>query len=146
MGINGLSMIAGFILLIIGILFVINAILIGKNVFTTNGMLGVVLFTLGLMFMVHKLAGIIVTFIPWFMIVLGGVIIIDAFLGKYSRNNESLTTFIIKIVVGSIALILGLCLRLIDNFAEYAAVIMGVLMIIYSGYLIFLAFTSKNTQ
>lgn len=146
MGINGLSIVAGIILIIFGILFISNAILIGKNPFTKNGILGIVLFTFGLMFIVHKLAGIIIDFIPLFLIVLGCVIITDAFLGKYSRKDDNLTQFIIKIVIGSIALLLGICLKLIKGFTEYASVILGILLIIYSIYMIFTIFVTKNNN
>jgi len=146
MGITGLSMVVGFLLLIIGILYIANSLLISKNFLTTNGIIGIAIFTLGILFMVNKLAGIIVAFIPWFLIVLGTVIIIDAFLGKFLREENNLTYFIIKIVIGAVSLILGLCLKLIDNFAEYSAIILGILMIIIAGYLVFNIFTNKSVR
>lgn len=146
MGIEGLSIIIGIILLVIGILFLINSIVGSKDVLTTGGLTGVVISTLGVMFMVNKLAGIIFVFIPWFLIILGSVVILDAFLGKFFRGENSTLEFVIKLIVGIISFVLGVCLRIIDGFAEYASIMLGILMIIYSTYMIFMVFTKGNTQ
>jgi len=146
MGINGLSTVVGFILLVIGILFISYTLINHKNALTTNGIIGVIILTLGILFTVHKLAGLIFTFIPWFLIVFGSVIIIDALLGKFLRKDDNLTIFIIKIVIGIISIILGICLRTIDRFAEYASVMLGILMIVYSVYIIFTIFISKENH
>ena len=146
MGIDGLSIILGVILLVIGSLFLISSIVSNKDVLTTTGLIGVVIATIGIMFIANKLAGIIFVFIPWFLIILGTVVILDAFLGKFFRGENSTLEFVIKLVVGIISFVLGLCLRLIDGFAEYASIMLGILMIIYSTYMIFMVFTKGNTD
>lgn len=146
MGINGLSVIIGIILMVLGILFIVNSIIGKKGIFTMQGVMGVVITALGIMFIANKLASLIFVYIPWFLLVLGAVTILDAFLGKYSRNESDNINFIIKLVVGIVALVLGLCLKLIDGFAEYASIILGILMIIYSIYIIFIVFTKGKTE
>jgi len=143
MGISGLSMVLGFVMIVVGVLFIVNAILLNKSLFTINGIIGTVLFTLGILFMAHNLAGIIFTFIPWFLIVLGCIIVIEAFLGKFYRNENNSIEFITKIIIGIIFLILGICLKAIPGFAEYASLILGILLIIYSIYIIFVTFNKR---
>lgn len=146
MGINGLSVITGILLLICGIVMIISSIAREKFIFKKSGMIGVLLSSLGILFIVNKLAGVIFALIPWFLIVLGCVLIVDAFLGKYSRKENNLVEFIIKIVLGSIAIILGLCLKLIDGFLEYAVLILGILMLVYSIYLVFNIIFKKQSN
>lgn len=144
-GISGLSVVLGLILMIIGTLYIVNSVLNNQGIFTISGILGTLILSIGILFIVDKLAGIIFAFIPWFLIIFGAVVILDAFLGKYLRNEEGNLYFIIKLIVGAVALILGLCLELITGFAEYASIILGILMIVYAVYMIFKIFTKGNS-
>lgn len=136
MGITGLSMIIGFILLVLGFLFITESLLKNKGIMTVNGLLGVVIVTLAILFMVNKIAYIIISFIPWFLIVFGCGIIADTLLGKFVRHDESLTQFILKLVIGGLSIILGILLLSIDEFLEYASLILGIIMIVYAIYII----------
>ena len=144
MGISGLSLLIGIILIALGLLLVINSLLKSKEVFTTNGIFGLISITLGILFMVDKLAGIIISFIPWFLIVMGSVLIVDALISKFIRNENNLTQFIFRIILGSLAVILGILLLTINGFIEYAALILGIALIIYSIYLCMSKFLSKK--
>lgn len=146
MGIDGLSIILGLMLLIVGIVLVIRSINKNKVLITTDGILGVVIISLGILFVVNKLASIVFLFIPWFLIVLGSILIIDSLLGRYSRNENNLTEFILKVVLGSLSVILGICLKLIDGFIEYASIILGVFMILYAIYIIVTNFILRTKQ
>ena len=143
MGINGLSVVIGLILLIAGIVFVGNSIIKNKKLFSNNGIIGITLITLSLLFIIDKLAGFIFIFIPWFLIILGATFIIDALFGKFLLDNDNLIEFIVKICIGVASITLGICLRLIDGFAEYAGIMLGILMIVYSLYLITQLFIKK---
>ena len=143
-GIDGLSVVIGLILLIIGVLFLVNCFIGNKGIFAIEGILGTIILSLGILFMVHKLAGLIFAYIPWLLVVFGCVVLIDAFLGKYTRN-ESIVSFVIKLVVGVVAIVLGLCLELIDGFVEYASIILGIVMILYSAYMIYNFFVKNKS-
>lgn len=144
-GIDGLSVIIGLILMIIGVLFLVNLFVSGNNLFSYESVLGVVVLSLGILFIASKLAGVIFAYIPWFLIVLGVVVVIDALINKFLRqNNDPLTLFIIKLIVGVFAIVLGLCLQFINGFMEYASIILGVLMIAYAGYLLYTFFLNKK--
>jgi len=143
-GIEGLSVVIGLILLIVGILFLINCFVGNNGILGIESIVGIVLLALGIMFMIHKLAGLIFAYIPWLLIIFGIVIVVDGFFGKYVRN-ENLIPFIIKLILGVISITLGLCLELIDGFAEYASIILGIIMIVYSAYMMY-EFFIKNKR
>jgi uncharacterized membrane protein HdeD (DUF308 family) len=138
-GIRGLSVVIGIILLICGIVFIVNAILSDKNLLNSKGLIGVGIITLGIVFIAHKLAGIIFMFIPWFLIIVGIAIVIDSLLGKFSRGDNG-TTFIVKLVLGCVSILLGVLLLLIDGFIEYASLLLGIVLIIFAVYIIISCF------
>lgn len=144
MGIDGLSVVIGLIITIIGVLFLINSVISKTSMCTAEGVWGVVLVSLGIMFIVSRLAGLIFVYIPWLLIVLGIVIASDALLGKFVSNKDTYVTFAIKLTLGILSLALGLCLRLIDGFDEYAAIIIGIIMIGYSLYMLFNVFVKDK--
>lgn len=147
MGISGLSVIIGLILIILGTLFLLNSAFNGSGLLGHLGLAGIALVAFGIMFITNSLAGIIFSYIPWFLIVLGVVVITDALLGKFLRGENNLLDFIIKLVIGGVSLGLGICLMLIEGFMEYSSIILGVLMVVYGIYIIFAKFTkTRNTQ
>lgn len=144
-GIDGLSVIIGLILMVIGVLLLANSFVGNKGLFSIEGIICVILLSLGILFISSKLAGIIFAYIPWFLIVLGCVIIAEALIDKFLKKQDNLTRFIITIIIGGLSIILGLCLKLIDGFMEYASIILGILLIIYAGYLLYMSFfRAKN--
>ena len=145
-GIDGLSVIIGLILMIIGVLFLVNSFVGSRGLFSVEGIIGVVILAFGILFLASRLAGIIFAYIPWFLIILGVVVIIDALIDKFLKHEDILFRFIIKLVVGGLSIVLGLCLQLINGFMEYASIILGVLMIIYAGYLLYISFLSGKSS
>lgn len=139
-GIDGLSVIIGLILMVIGVLLLANLFVGGRGVLSIEGMIGVVLLSLGILFISSKLAGIIFAYIPWLLIVLGCVIITEVLIDKFFKKQNNLTRFIISLIIGGFSIILGLCLKLIDGFMEYASIILGILLIIYAGYMLYMSF------
>lgn len=144
MGIEGLSVVLGVIMLIIGILYIVNSITQNNSIISIDGIIGVVIVSLGMVFIIHKLAGIIFSFIPWFLIVFGIVLLSDSLLGKFYLKNDNNLIFIVKIIAGTLSVAVGICLKVIDGFLEYSALIIGILLILYSGYLLFRTFLKKS--
>ncbi|MBQ7352252.1 MAG: DUF308 domain-containing protein [Clostridia bacterium] len=145
MGISGLSVIIGIILLVIGALFLTNSILNKNNGLANPGLGGIAIIAIGMMFIVNKVAGVVFLFIPWFLFILGLVAIADAFLGKFTREENNIH-FVIKLTIGIISFILGLLLMVINGFADYASIILGLLLIVYSGYLMYTTFRASAKQ
>lgn len=128
-GITALSIIIGILLILSGVMFVINCIVNSSTIFSVDGLLGMSLVALGIVVLANNLAGIIFLFIPWMLIVFGMGCLLEAFL---TRDNNDKKTFILELIIGIVAIILGLCLLLINGFMEYALLVLGVLMVVYS--------------
>jgi len=144
MGIDGLSVVIGLTLMVAGVLMIVSTMLNSNGILNIIGLIGVVIISFGLLFIVNKLAGVIIAYIPWLLLVFGIVLIVDTFLGKFIRKESNNLNFIIKLVVGIVAFVLGLCLLIIDGFLKYSSIIVGIVMIIYAIYLLFLVFLKKN--
>lgn len=145
MGIDGLSVVIGLVLMVVGVIFLLNSVLNNKTMITMSGLIGVGVLSLGIMFIASKLAGLIFAYIPWVLIVLGLVLMADGLINKFVNKSEVMLTFVLKMILAVIAITLGLCLRLIDGFAEYASIVLGVLMIAYSLYMIVTLFIGGKT-
>ena len=144
-GIGGLSIIIGIVLILIGIALLIKAMIImNSGLITSSGIWGVITLSFGIVFLIEKLAGIIFVFIPWLLIVLGSVFVIDALLFRFYKNNDKLITFVVEIIIGVISLILGILLVVIDGFMEYASIVLGIIMIVYAVLLITKTLKNKN--
>lgn len=135
-GIGGISIIVGLVLLVLGVAMVVNSILGNKSVYSHLGILGCVAMSMGISFLAYKLAGIIFLCIPWFLMVAGFCMILDGILCRFVFGVDGNVAFAIKLVLGIITFVLGLCLQLIDGFGNYASVMLGVLMIVLAIYML----------
>lgn len=135
-GIDGLSIIVGIVLLIIGVATLANSMLTLKTIYSQQGVVGSVSVALGVMFLVYKLAEIIFLCIPWFLMVVGVCIILDGVLCRFLFNIDGNVSFAIKMVLGVITFVLGLCLQVVDGFLAYASVMLGVLFIVLAIYML----------
>lgn len=134
-GITGLSVIIGTALILAGAILLVGQILNKSSLIQANGIIGSSILAFGIVVISYKLAGIIFTYIPWLLIVFGVVLVLDAILKKVA-NAENTATFVVKLVIGVLAFVLGLCLILIDGFMEYAAIMLGIIMISYAIYIL----------
>lgn len=145
MGIGGLSVIIGLIIIILGALFMLNSVFTNNGLISAGGLGGIFIVAFGIMFISNNLAVIIFAYIPWLLIVLGTALIIDALLSKFWRKENNSFDFILKLIVGGVSLVLGLCLMLINGFMEYSSIVLGILLIVYGIYIIFNQFIHKKT-
>ncbi len=143
-GVQMLSYIIGGCIIFFGVIFVVNSILRTRALLTTNGLIGMLLSAFGSMIIVRNLAGIIFDFIPWIMVFVGTLIAADSFLRYFLRKDIHITVFVTELVVGIIVTALGFCVRFIDNFANFASVVFGIVLIVYSLFTIFTTLVKKN--
>jgi len=143
-GVQMLSYIIGGFMIFLGILFAVNSILRTRALLTTNGLIGMLLSAFGSMIIVRNLAGIIFEFIPWIMLFVGALIIADSFLRYFLRKDIHITVFITELAVGIVVTVLALCVRFIDDFANFASVVFGIVLIVYSLFIIFTTLVKKN--
>lgn len=143
-GAKVLSYIIGGAIILFGVLFVVNSIIRTKALLTMNGLVGVILGAFGSMVIVRNLASLLLDFIPWIMISVGALIIADSFLRFFARKDVSLAIFIIELVVGTLVTAAGFCVKFIDDFANFASIVFGIVLVIYSLFIIFTTIIKKN--
>ena len=139
-----LSYILGGFVIFIGVLFVMNSIIRTHLLLTTNGLVGVVLGALGTMIIVHNLAGLLLSFIPWIMISVGALVIADAFLRYFLRRSIGGRILATEIAVGALISLVGFGVLFIENLADFTAVVFGALLVIYAMYVIISTFVKRN--
>ncbi len=139
----GLSWLIGGALCFAGILYVVNSIIELKSLLTMYGILGAGAISFGIMFIINQLAQVLVDYVPYLMIAIGVVVLVDAFLSKFARYNSTLL-FVIMLVVGTCVTALGFCLMFIPALSKIAAIVFGCILIVASLYtLISLAIKKK---
>ena len=90
-----------------------------------------------------QLEQVLLDFVPYLMIAIGLIMIVEAFLARFARYN-SLAVFIIALVVGTSFTALGFCLMFIKSWARVAALIFGVILIVVSLYAIITTLLAKK--
>ena len=146
MGVTGTSWLIGISLAVTGITFLINAVIQYKSMLNTTGILGSALLAFGAMFTVQDLAQVIFNYIPFFLIIVGAVIFIDAFLRKFAKKEITTGVCVCQILIGLGTLALGFCLKFIASFAEFASLVLGLIIIAYSLIAIASVFTNKKSN
>lgn len=144
MGVTGTSWLIGISFAVTGITFLVNAVIQHKSMLNTAGILGSALLAFGAMFTVQDLAQIIFNYIPFFLIAVGAVVLIDAFLRKFAKKEISTGNCVFQILVGLGTLALGFCLKFISSFAEFASLVLGLIIIAYSLIAIVSVFVNKK--
>ncbi len=132
MGVKGISILIGISMIVTGLMYIINSIISTKNLLNLSGFIGSAIIALGSMFISRKLAELIFDFIPFLLIIFGMCIVIDSFLKKFVRKEGSVSGFIGELLIGAISLALGFCLKFISTFSEYASLILGIILVVYS--------------
>lgn len=144
MGITALSYIIGTALIIAGVVILINLALEKGHLLNGTGMLGGALIAFGILFAGNDLTWIIFNYVPWLLIAVGVIIIVDAILKKISDSNNAM--FITELVIGAIVLALGICLRFVPGFADFSSVMLGVVLIVYAVYMLIMLITKKGKK
>ena len=124
-----------------GVIFFVVSLVLHKALFSPEAFSGALFLSFGIMFVVNPiLGGQIMEFGIYFLIVLGAAIFGDAFLRYFVRKNKALVPFIVSLVVGAIALTLGILLLTIEDFKTFTYVVLGVILILYAVFTVLSAF------
>lgn len=136
-GAQVLSYIIGISLMVIGAIFLFDAIYSKRTLLNANGMISAVAVAFGVMIMIRNLASLLIDYIPWLMISVGVLLIVDAFVRKFIKKNLKTVFMVLEIVLGAIVTASGFCVKFIDGWADFAALVLGVALIAYAVYVIF---------
>ena len=143
MGNKAVSWIIGLSLIVFGIFCIINAFTSKKDLMTVDGIIGAAIIAFGLLFAGNELTWVIFNYIPFLLMAIGVIFIADAIIKIIKDNGKTTVKYIIELIIGVIALALGLCLKFINGFSDFCSVILGVVLIIYSIYLFSTILLSK---
>ncbi|MCR5231664.1 MAG: hypothetical protein K6B64_03355 [Acholeplasmatales bacterium] len=149
---NAISLVLGIVFIIVGSLgIIINALLLKRTATATTIAAGVIL-AAGLFFVIQKtvvdLIRLLVDFVPYVLVVVGCLVILDAIiilvfgLVKKSNLKALIIPLAIELVIGIVALVLGILALPSVNVIDKRLTIFGILLIVYA---LFLAFTGVLT-
>ena len=126
-----LSIVMGVILMLSGLAGLVSRIAAKQTIATMEGVINAFLFALGLLFVIERggVAGIIFTFFPFVLMCIGGVLLLDALLMTVQRKEKNTVKLVFELVLGVVALVLGICLRFVDKFPIKASLILGIMLI-----------------
>ena len=102
-----------------------------RALFNAEGLLGSLLFAFGLSFGLARLASVLFYIAVWLLIIAGSVVLLDVILRIALRKDRNVLGIVIEAIIGAVSLTLGLCLYLIAEFGQFAAIILGVMFILY---------------
>ncbi len=131
MAIEVLSYIIGAILIVIGLGAIITTAATKQSLLSITGLLGAIFLGLGIAAIVLNAAGFLLACIPFLLVALGAIAIVDAFLMKFVRKEKNIIAFVIELVIGVIFFLFGILLLTVDEFAGYAGLILGIALIVY---------------
>lgn len=143
-GIQLLSILLGVALIISGVATICVAIAQKKSLLSSSGVLGGALIALGIVAILEDVVGIVVDLIPWVLIAVGSLSIIDAFLLYYSRKDRKVALFVVELILGAALIALGICLLVIAEFSGYAGTVFGAALIVYALYAMIRELTKKE--
>ena len=141
-----LSWVIGIALIVASVAMLITSYMDTKSITTMSGFMSAVVLAFGILFIVSNLAGIIFQYIPYILIVWGFYMLIDSFLFRFARHNNSVLIFAIELALGAIAITLGFCLLYVDGFYEWAGLIFGIILILAAVYQLLQLFGKKSSK
>ncbi len=136
---NVLNYVIGIVFLAIGIAMIIVDIVRHKRVVTQNTLQNVGFISLGLLAVVDT-AIPIATFVKWFALVLGSVLIVDMVLVLAFKNKDLLVIAIIEGVLGVVLLVFAILFLVgVDGINTAFYIVSGIILMLYGVLIITLA-------
>ena len=141
---NVLSWIFGSILILYAILLLAQAYSETHSLTSVTGILSAFIGAFGVLFIVRNLASIIFAYIPFMLIFMGAYLIIDSIILITSRRKNDYTLFSIELIIGIAALVIGICLIYVDDFAKYTSLVFGIILLAIGAYNLILFMFSRR--
>ena len=135
MGQTALSWVIGVSFMLAGAGLWVLAIVEKRALFNAEGFLGSLLFAFGLVFGLQVLAQYVFDIAVWALVIGGSVVLLDVILRIAVRKDRNTLGIVIEAIIGAVMLTLGLCLLLIAEFGQFAAIVFGVMLILYGVYM-----------
>ena len=129
MGVAAVSWIVGLVLIFGAISLLVSSYETTKSVATIEGLMAAAIGGFGIMFIIKRLGGWVVAYIPYILIIWGALLVLDAILFKVVKSEKSAVIFALELVLGLCSIGLGICLIYIEEFAKYSALVFGIVLI-----------------
>lgn len=142
LGNKALSYIIGTALIIAGVVGVINSFTDKKSLLTTDAILGAAIVAFGMLYAGNELTWLIFNYVPFLLMCIGVVIIVDAIIKKIKFNQTD--KFIIELILGVLTLALGICLKFIGVLNEHTSLMLGIVLVVYAVYSFTTVFVRKD--
>ena len=143
LGVKVISYIVGIAMIMVGTAYAIVVALTFKRALTLGIFSSGALIAGGITFIVNNLAsvilGLLLDLLPFYVMVMGAIILIDAFLLFFTNKQKSkdkIAWFVIELIVGIIAIALGICILVIDEIRAVAPILLGVLLAVLGIFII----------
>lgn len=143
LGVRAISYIVGSALIVIGLIYAVQSALKDRSTLNAGVIAASLYIALGITVIWQDLASILLALLPILMIVLGSVILIDAFLYFFVRKGGALW-FTIELIIAAGLIALGICILTVDKVRSAASIIFGVLLIMFAVYIIVMYFIGEG--
>lgn len=127
---NVISIVIGVAMCLYGAVQLVLLLVNHKSMLCATGLLAGVLMAVGIAFIVKKLLTVFVATVPFILLVVGAILLIDALVGYLARKDLHVVVFALELLVGVACVALGLCLMLVEGFKSWANVVFGVVLIV----------------
>ena len=128
-----------------GIVFLLASLVVSHSLMTDSGLMGGLLLALGIFFLPSLPGGQLINWmggISMIMMVLGAIFLADSVLGFVYRRK--LMGNIVVLITGAAMFTIGICLWLIEEFQDFAGLMLGIFFIVYSVILLSSLVTKKD--
>ena len=143
MAAEAVSIIIGVGIILLGLGLLCSSFLGTKKFIGGGAIAGGAIIAFGIMFIVDTLAGVIFAYIPYFLIALGALFIFEA-IRIIVVNKKNVVNFAVCLAIGVIAVVLGVLLICVADFADFAALVFGIILILYAVYGLVMTLTAKK--
>ena len=138
--IDTLDIIFGVLFLLEGSALILVSILIHKKFVSALSLAGALALSLGIYTFIEsfivKILAVILDFIPYLLIVVGSLMVLQALITYFLGKKKSLPLFIVQLVYGAIILTFGILGITVFKELDTKFIILGVILCVYATYII----------
>lgn len=142
--IDVISIIMGVVFIIGGLVSILDGAVNKKTCLNKDSIGGAFVLAFGILFIANKLGGLVLDYIPYFLIVFGSVILLDSILLITNKSKKVITVFITELVFSIACITLGILMLVNDNFKSNSSLIFGLILIAWAVFLIIIALLFKK--
>lgn len=131
-GTKAASIVLSIAIIMGGLVPIIRSLADKNSLATATALLGGAVIALGVFSIVYDIAAILLAILPFLLLVFGVFSLSESFLMLFGRGDRNRPLFIIEIIIGVIAVALGILVLSIEEVSMASGIIFGV-MILFSG-------------